>query len=141
MLKRYYNSSEIMSQESIVQMLMEIMVSPTIGRIKSACEAVYNKQQGRFYAIEQAVGPVAILGYRIIDRTCELLHVKVDTEALTMEEFKAYLQEALLLDGLEEAHIVVNEGEKPFYKQLGFQIKPYKENDLGFDRFYCTLKI
>lgn len=140
MLKRYLNSVEIMASTERTDLLMQCMTTPTMGRVKSACEAVYNKQQGRFYGIEVEGQTVGILGYRIIDRTCELIHAFYKEEVLTAQDYKAYIQEALSLDGLTQMQLIIHEQDKAFYAALGFNCKPYRENDLGFNQMSCILK-
>ncbi len=140
MLNRYSNSVEIMASNTMVELLTLCLASPTLGRIKSACEAVYNKQQGRFYSIEVDGETVGILGYRIIDRTCELIHAFYHHEHLSAKGYAEHIRMALALDGLNQAQIIVHEKDKAFYHGLGFNCKPYKENDMGFNQFYCVLK-
>lgn len=140
MLKRYLNSVEIMASTERTDLLMQCMTTPTMGRVKSACEAVYNKQQGRFYGIEIQGQTVGILGYRIIDRTCELIHLFYKEDMLSTKDFRGYIHEALSLDGLTQMQMIVHEQDKAFYTALGFICKPHRENDLGFNQISCILK-
>lgn len=141
MLKRIMNSNEIMASKTLIDLLMRCSSNPSIGRVKSSCEAVYNKQQGRFYSITENDVVVGILGYRIVDKTCELIHVYFDDSTLDSERYSLLIREALSLDGLFLAQVIVQEDKKSYYSKLGFNCKPYKEQDLGFNQFICTLKI
>lgn len=129
---------KIYTNEDIKRLLGYAMFNPTEGRIKSAAEGIYAKEQGRFYVAEQE-GIIGIIGVRRVDNDfVEIMHIAVDEDHRKSGVATAMIR---FVDEMERVDRIIAETDGDavdFYRSFGFDVQE-KEDDLtGYVRYTCT---
>jgi len=138
-LVRLEDHIRIYSDKKIVEIISRSIENPTGGKLKSAAESVYSKQQGRFYMAMENDEIVGIVGIRIpTGRDAELMHVAV-AEGFERKGIARFMvKEALRLDGIEQLTIEACSLNRKFYKSCGLRVSIEYDDILMSDRFICT---
>lgn len=132
---------QIYKDEKIMAIIGLAMFNPTEGRVKSAAEGIYSKQQGSFYMAEENDEIIGIIGVRRVDNAfVEITHIAV------REDYQKKGIGSQLVDYVNQAERVdriiaeTDYESVDFYKKLGFKIKEKQDIVTGFVRYACTLE-
>jgi len=138
-LVRLEDHSRIYNDKKIIDIISRSITNPTSGKLKSAAESVYSKQQGRFYMAMEDEEIVGIVGIRIpTGRDAELMHVAV-AEGFERKGIARFMvKEALRLDGVEKLTIEGCSLNRKFYKSCGLRVAMEYDDILMSDTFICT---
>lgn len=142
---KYYKMEEtkkIYTQADIKTLMAAAIFNPTDGRIKSAAESIYGKEQGRFYVAEQEGEILGILGVRRVDNAfVEIMHFRVaagKTGQGIGQGLMACLKNCERVDAIIAS---CDETMLAFYKKLGFTCKE-EEDPMTFKLTYaCKLTL
>lgn len=133
-------NKQIVENEEIYRVIEHSMFNPTYGRIKSAAEGIYGKQQGHFYVCEDEF-VIGIIGVRRVDNAyVEIMHIAVVPEKRNQgigTSMINYIRDAERVD-----EIIAHPEEKAvgFFEKVGFSVKESVDNMTGLVRFVCKMK-
>lgn len=129
---------DIYEDKEILDLMLKSMARGTVGRVQSAAEGIYSKQQGKFYKVEEDGKAIGILGLnRITKDRLELVHISV-TDHNRKEEISKYMvDEVSRYHNAKEIRVETDFNTAQFYKKCGFKTK-LTENELGLDEYVCT---
>jgi N-acetylglutamate synthase-like GNAT family acetyltransferase len=141
---KYYkleNTQSIYTHEAMKQLMTETMFNPTDGRIKSAVEGIYNKEQGRFYVAEEESEIVGILGVRRVDNTfVEIMHMAVKEKMKKKGVGRGLIDCVLNVERVEKIKVTCDEASKGFFKSCGFACKEDIDPITYAASYYCEKK-
>lgn len=138
-LKKIDNCRDIYEDEAISAIFALAIFGATHGKMKSAAQSMYSKQQGLFFVALENDVPVGIIGLKQYDSDkLELIHLAVKEDArgrgLGLEMMKGVLD--LTRIPLLEAE--VDYKEMRYLKACGFSAKDMV--DSGLERFKCSYR-
>ena len=135
-------AKRIYTDEVIKSLMGELVFNPTEGRIKSAAEGIYGKEQGRFYVAEDEGEIVGILGVRRVDNAfVEVMHFIVKEGKRNQGIGQGLIECVKNCERVERIIASCGEEYVRFYKKLGFGCRE-EEDDITFKLNYlCKLKI
>jgi len=137
---KWDNHQKIIDNDDIVKLMRLTMFNPTDGRIKSAVDGIYGKEQGRFYVCEEE-GIVGIIGVRRVDNAfVEIMHLAVDDAFRSKGVAKAMIQYVRDSERVDEIIVESPEKNVEFFKHLGFKVKEEYDQITDVVRFICRLK-
>lgn len=133
---------KIHTDEAIKSLMALTMFHPTDGRIKSAAEGIYGKEQGRFYVAEDENQVIGILGVRRVDNTfVEIMHFVVKEDRRQQGIGQGLMTCLKNCERVDEIKTSCDEKLVGFYKKLGFKCKE-TEDPVTFKLTYdCKLKL
>lgn len=134
------NHLEMIDDEKITGLMRHTMFNPTYGRIKSALEGTYGKEQGKLYVceIEDIVG---LLGVRRVDNAfVEIMHFAVDEAHRKKGIAKALLEYVKSAERVNEILAHADHATKDFYQALGFKIKEELDPVTDVIQYVCRMK-
>ena len=142
---KYYKLEQhkkIHTQEDIKDLMAQLIFNPTEGRIKSAAEGIYGKEQGRFYVANDNEKVVGILGVRRVDNTfVEIMHFIVAEGSRNQGIGHGLID---CLKNCERVDYIITSCDDKlldFYKKLNFECKE-EEDPITFKLNYtCKLKL
>lgn len=138
MILKKVSHEEIYQNQEIARLISYSIFQPTKGKIQTAAQSVYSKQQGIFYVGLEDDEMVGVIGLRKVDNTkLEILHLAVDEKKRKRGFAKNMIKEAFFNDNVlmmacESEHRTVR-----FYKNCGFKTQLIP-NEMGIDRYMCT---
>lgn len=131
---------QIFNDPKISAVISQSMFNPTAGRIKSAAEGVYAKEQGRFY-IASEEETIGILGVRRVDNAyVEILHFAVDAEHRNKGVGTALVNYMEDVERVDEIIARPDEKSIGFFKAFGFDIDE-EETITGSIEYVCTYRL
>ncbi len=142
-LKEITDYREIYEDSDLARLLGLALNSPTPGKVRSAAQGAYAKQQGHFFAALDGEGrPIGIAGYRTVDNNrMVLLHVAVDPAhrgqgvgRRMVETLRGFLKQG-------EVTAEVNPGQSGFLEALGFQCRPGGDPEVDDSLVLCTWRV
>lgn len=133
------NVKKIYDNEKVKKIMSYAMFNPTDGRIKSAAEGIYGKQQGKFYIAEENEEIVGIIGVRRVDNEyIEIMHIAVD-EAFRGQgigkKMIAFVDDA---ERVKKIIVESNQETVKFYRKAGFKVKKKEDLVTGSIQYSCT---
>ncbi|MCH4887294.1 GNAT family N-acetyltransferase [Acidaminobacter sp. JC074] len=137
---KWENHQSIIENEDIVKLMRLTMFNPTDGRIKSAVDGIYGKEQGRFYVCEedQIIG---IVGVRRVDNAfVEIMHLAVDESHRNKGIARALIKYVRDSERVDEIIVSPEEKDVAFFKHLGFKVEEEYDQITDVVRFICRLK-
>jgi len=133
------NYKEIYENDAIKEIFAIAIVGATGGRIKSAAQSMYSKQQGLFYVAYEDEKPVGIIGLKQYDQTkLELLHLAVLPEARGHRLGFEMIKMVLDYTRIPLMEMDADYKEMTYLKKHSFKVKDMSHT--GFDQFLCTFK-
>lgn len=134
------NHNEIIENEHINRIIRYDMFNPTDGRIKSAAEGIYGKEQGRFYVCEKE-HIVGLIGVRRVDNAfVEIMHLAVDEPYRKQGIARALVEYVRQSERVDEIISEADDSTVDFYRALDFQIEEELDPVTDVVRFICRLK-
>ncbi|MBN2794782.1 MAG: GNAT family N-acetyltransferase [Clostridia bacterium] len=128
---------KIYLDERLMALMSQSMFNPTEGRIKSAAEGIYAKEQGRFYIAEQEE-IVGILGVRRVDNTyVEIMHFVVDSKLRNKGIGTALIQYMEDVERVEQIIARPDTASLKFFENFGFDVEE-KDSITGLVEYICT---
>lgn len=141
---KYYkleDTQSICRHEGIKALIRQTMFNPTEGRIKSAVEGIYNKEQGRFYIAEENSEVIGILGVRRVDNTfVEIMHMAVCEDMQGKGVGRGLIECVLNVERVEKIKVSCEEASKDFFKKCGFKCKEDIDPITDKSSYYCEKK-
>ena len=138
MILKRVSHEEIYENEDIVRLISYSIFQPTKGKIQSAAQTVYSKQQGIFYVGIDDDVIVGIIGLRKVDNTkLEILHLAVDEKKRKRGFAKDMIKEAFFNDNVLMMSCEAEHRNVRFYKNCGFKVQLIP-NEMGIDSYLCT---
>lgn len=136
-LRKLENHQEIYENEDIKALFGLTMFGPTDGKIKSAAQSMYSKQQGLLYICYEDDAPVGIIGLKQYNSDkLELLHLAVKEEARGKGLGFQMIETVLDFTRIPEVYMEADYKEMTYLKKCGFQVKDM--SDSGLDQFLCS---
>jgi len=142
-LKEITDYREIYENSDLARLLGLALNSPTPGKVRSAAQGAYSKQQGHFFAVLGEDGsPIGIAGYRTVDNNkMILLHVAVDPAhrgqgvgRRMVETLRSFLKSGAVMAEVSPA-------QSGFLEALGFQCKPGGDPEVDDSLVLCTWRV
>lgn len=134
------DSRKIYEDQTISRIIGYAMFNPTYGRIKSAAESIYSKEQGRFYICETD-DVVGIVGVRRVDNAfVEIMHIAVDENHRKQGIASALVKYVRDAERVDEIIAHTDTDAVGFYEKLGFRIEEEEDKMTGLVRFTCRLE-
>lgn len=131
------NHVDIYEKNDIKSIFGLTMFGPTDGKIKSAAQSMYSKQQGLFYVCYVDEAPVGIIGLKQYNNDkLELLHLAVKEEARGSNLGFQMIEKVLDYTRIPEMYMESDYKEMTYLKKMGFKVKDM--SDSGLDQFLCT---
>jgi len=129
------NHKEIITNKKINELIRLAMFNPTDGRVKTAADGIYGKQQGSFFVYEKDE-IVAILGGKRVDNAyVQIMHLAVEESFRKQgiaRELIEYLKQAERVDEI----IIESDGsDLEVLKKLGFKFTEEEDNMTGLVKF------
>lgn len=132
------NHKDIRHNETIKKIIGYAMFNPTDGRVRSAIEGVYGKQQGSFYVAEVEDKIVGILGVKRVDNAyVTIMHIAVEKEHRLKGIAKAMVNYVDQAERVDEIIAEIDHDSMKFYKKLGFKVKRFEDNITGEVKYIC----
>lgn len=134
------NIKEIHRNETLKKLMSFAMFNATDGRIKSAAESIYAKEQGRFYVAEED-DYVGICGVRRIDnQKVDIMHIAVD-ETLRKQGIATKMIQAVNdIERVKEIHAETDDDAVNFYRKLGFKVTEVRDKYTDVLRYECVYR-
>lgn len=133
------NHKKIIENEDIKRIISYAMFNPTEGRIKSAVESVYGKQQGKFYVAEENETIIGIIGVRRVDNAyVEIMHIAVDEGHRMKDVARKMIRYVDDSERVDEIIAETDDDAVNFYKKLGFKVKKHEDKFTGAIRYSCV---
>lgn len=134
------NIKEIYTNAALTRLISSAMFNPTFGRIKTAAEGIYAKQQGKFYVAKED-NYVGIAGVKRTDnKKVDIIHIAVD-EALRNKGIATKLIQTIIeVERVEEIHAETDDDGVGFYRKLGFKVKEVRDKYTDVLRYECVYK-
>lgn len=131
---------QIYKNQKIMAIIGLAMFNPTEGRIKSAAEGIYSKEQGRFYIAEDGE-PIGIIGVRRVDNAfVEIMHIAVKADYQKKGVGKQLIDYVNQAERVDQIVAETDYEAVEFYKKLGFKVEEKEDVVTGFVRYTCTLE-
>lgn len=133
------NHKDIYTNETIKTIMSYAMFNPTEGRVKSAAEGIYGKQQGHFYVAEEEGIIIGIIGVRRVDNSfVEIMHIAVEESARRKGIGTALVKYVDDIERVDQILAETDEDAVKFYRKFGFKVR--KTEDVMFNtiRYSCT---
>ncbi len=125
--------------KEIMGVLGQAMFMPTAGRMKSAAEAIYSKQQGSFYLCKDGDTLLGVIGLQRTDNIqVEIMHIAVAKDHQGKGVGRFMIEEAFRYSGTDTIVAETDSDAVDFYKKCGFKVKLQKDNILDTDRYWCV---
>lgn len=132
------NHQEIIENETISKIISYAMFNPTEGRIKSAVEGIYGKQQGRFYVAEEDDIIVGIIGVRRVDNAfVEIMHIAVEENHRLKGVATQMVKHIEQAERVDEIIAETDDDSVGFYRKRGFKVKGHEDVITGATRYSC----
>ena len=136
------DSMDIYLNKEIYAMMELAVFNSTWGKIKSAAEAMYSKQQGLFFTAVEGDEIVGIIGVKRIDSSyLELNHLAVKPEWRKKGIARSMINEVLDHERVDTMVADVDHKDVEFFKHCGFKTKLVVDEAMGEENYVCTLKI
>ena len=137
---RLDNIKEIYTNDTLLRITGYAMFNPTFGRIKSAAESVYSKEQGRFYVAkdEDYVGIVGVK--RTDNKKVDIMHIAVDEPFRNKGIGRKLIEAIIEIERVEEIHAETDGDGVEFYRKFGFKIEDKEDKYTGILRYVCVYK-
>lgn len=137
---RLENNKEIYENDAIIKLMRVAMFNATDGRIKSAAEGIYGKQQGHFY-VADSDGVIGIIGVRRVDNAyVEIMHLAVVEEHRNTGVGKGMINYVRDAERVDEIIVHTDTDIYKYFEKLGFSIEEEEDNMTGLVRFTCRTK-
>lgn len=121
----------IYEDQQIIEVLSRSINRATEGKIKSAAESIYSKQQGRFYIAMEDEQVVGILGIKIpTGKDSELIHLAVREGFENKGIASELIREAVRLDGLKNMTVEGCSLDRGFFRKCGFRTVDRNYDDI-----------
>ncbi len=136
-LRLLENYKDIYNDTELKELFSLTMFGPTDGKIKSAAESMYSKQQGLLYVCyenEVAVGVIGLKQYN--NDKLELLHLAVKEDARGNSLGIKMIEEVLDMTRIPVIEMDADYKEMKYLKKYGFSVKDMSYT--GLDQFLCT---
>lgn len=131
------NHQEIYTNSEIKSIFGLTMFGPTDGKIKSAAQSMYSKQQGLFYVCYEEDAPVGVIGLKQYNNErLELIHLAVKESARGKALGFKMIETVLDYTRIPEMYMEADFKEMSYLKKQGFKCKDM--SDSGLDQFICT---
>jgi len=139
-LIRITDSSQLLSNDAIYQLLSLSINSPTFGRVKTAAESLYSKEQGKFYtAVDDDGKIVGIIGAKRIDNErLELKHIAVDESLRKQGIAKRMMMDIVREEGVPMMTAEVDHKFQTFFLKCGFKTKTIVDEAMDTEFCMCT---
>lgn len=140
-IERIEDHKSIYEDQEIIDIISRSIIKATEGKIKSAAESIYSKQQGRFYVAIEDEQIVGVLGMKIpTGKDSELIHLAVKEGFEGKGISSSLIREAIRLDGLKNMTAEGCSLDRRFFKKCGFKSidKKYDEILMGYT-FICYM--
>ena len=138
-LRLLENHHDIYENNEIKAIFGLTMFGPTDGKIKSAAQSMYSKQQGLMYVCYENDEPVGIIGLKQYNNErLELLHLAVKTESRGNGLGFKMIEKVLDYTRIPAMYMEATYKEMMYLKKQGFKVKDMI--DSGLDQFICTFE-
>lgn len=128
---------KIYLDEKLIALMSQSMFNPTEGRIKSAAEGIYAKEQGRFYVAEEDE-VVGILGVRRVDNTyVEIMHFVVEQKSRNKGIGLALIKYMEDVERVDQIIVRPDTTSLKYFEKIGFQVKE-QDAITGLIEYICT---
>lgn len=142
LLQEVKDYRDIFENKEIRDVIGYAMFNPTRGRIQNVAQSMYAKQQGRFYVAVEGDRIIGIVGFKKIDNIkLQVMHIAVEEDMRGQGIGRKMLEEAALLERVNEIVVETDDDALAFYKRCGFKTKRMPDQGYGIDRYLCTLKL
>lgn len=142
---KYYRLEQhkkIHTQEDIKALMAQLVFNPTEGRIKSAAEGIYGKEQGRFYVANDDERVVGILGVRRVDNTfVEIMHFIVVEDRRNQGIGHGLLECVKNYERVDYIITSCDDKMLDFYKKEKFKCKEEEDPVTFMLNYTCKLKL
>lgn len=136
-LRLLENHQDIYENNEIKAIFGLTMFGPTDGKIKSAAQSMYSKQQGLLYVCYENDEPVGVIGLKQYNNErLELLHLAVKAESRGNGLGFQMIETVLDYTRIPEMYMEADYKEMMYLKKNGFKVKDM--SDSGLDQFLCT---
>jgi ribosomal protein S18 acetylase RimI-like enzyme len=134
------NNEQLYLNDKISKIISLAMFNPTYGRIKSAAEGIYGKEQGRLYVAEEEE-ILGIIGVRRVDnKFVEIMHIAVDPDYQGKGIGSKLIDHIREVERVDEIHAETDDDAVGFYKKYGFKITENYDPIIDCVRYQCILK-
>lgn len=139
-LVEVFNHEDLYKDDVIKTLFSYAIFGATDGKIKSAAQSLYSKQQGLIYVCKIDEEAVGIIGLKQYDNTkLELLHLAVKPSARGQGFGAWMIKEVLERTGLPYVFMEADGQESMYLESIGFKVK--ETNDTGLDQYICTYRL
>ncbi len=134
------NHKELYTRASLVRLMEYSMFNPTLGRIKSAAEGVYNKQQGKLYVAEDEEY-LGLIGVKRTDnKKVDILHFAVEKEYRNNGIGRKLIEAVIEIERVDEIHINTNKKDSDYFRKIGFKVLQEEDKFTGEINYICIYK-
>jgi len=138
-LEKIRDYKRIYQDEDIAAIFSLTFFSPSSGRIRSAAEGVYSKQQGQFFIAKESDETVGIIGATFQNQYLVRLHHLAVKPAFMGKGIAREMVTAMLRElGVPKIEAQVSYSQYKFLEHLGFKII---SEDNASDLILCLKKI
>ena len=138
-LRLLENHKDIYENKDIKAIFGLTMFGPTDGKIKSAAQSMYSKQQGLLYVCYKNEQPIGIIGLKQYNNErLELLHLAVKEDERGKGLGFEMIEMVLDYTRIPEMYMEADYKEMTYLEKHGFKVKDL--SDSGLDHFMCTFK-
>ncbi len=133
---------KIYLDKAIYGLMEQTMFNASEGRIKGAAEAIYAKEQGRFYVAESQGEVVGILGVRRVDNAfVEIMHFVVKEDLRKQGIGKGLIDCVINCERVDEIIVSCDEKLISYYRAAGFACKETEDPITNQLTYKCSLKL
>ncbi len=131
------NHMDIYEDKTIKEVLFLAIHGATDGKVKSAAQSLYSKQQGLFYVCEKEEQVVGIIGLKQIDNEkLELVHLAVVPEQRGADIGKWMIDKVMDFTRIPAMYMEADAREASYLEKKGFEVK--EMDDSGLDQYLCV---
>lgn len=127
--------SEIITNANINRIIRYAMFNPTDGKVKTAADGIYGKQQGSFYVceLEEIVG---IIGVKRVDNAfVQVMHIAVEEAYRKQGIAKALIDYVKQAERVDEIKVETDGSSLAVLRKLGFSFMEEEDNMTGLVKY------
>ncbi len=128
--------NEIYNNPAIKEAMFQAIFGATEGKVKSAAQSLYSKQQGLFYVCtieEEIVGIIGVKQYN--NEKLELVHIAVLPEHQGQKIGKWMIDQVLDFTRVPLMYMEGDAKDANYLEKIGFEVREI--DDAGLDQYYC----
>jgi len=138
-IRRVLQPTEIYTENALIELMMTCTHAPTIGKVQSAAQTTYSKNQGFFYVFEENEKVIGLVGGSEIDgRRFVLKHLAVSKDHQKKGVATQLLDHLIESRTFEVLEVEADSITAEFFKKYGMTCK--KSSDPVTDKIIYSCK-